>query len=200
MIPSHGLICQTWTYPTRCWSCRARIHVLQCSCGSAVLFDALGNGWPIHACGTTSARIRRIIRSDAEWARLRIQEQMEAILPGPKQWVSSPPEAHRGVPPLHFVATVEDPPAQTKRIARLDEESPFELAAMKMRSEARSYAQVTLRDTASSPHRVYPAIVKRSTLPGRLRRNLRVGVTLEARGLQRAEWFVLEIVALPESA
>ena len=69
---------------------------------------------------------------------------------------------------------------------------------MKMRSEARSYAQVTLRDTASSPHRVYPAIVKRSTLPGRLRRNLRVGVTLEA--LQRAEWFVLEIVALPESA
>ena len=197
MIPNHGIFCQTWTYPTKYWDCGAQIHVLQCSCGSAVLFDHLGSGWPHHDCGTTSARIQRIIRSDAEWERLRIHERMEAIQPGKKQWVSSPPEAQRGAPPRHFVATVQDPPAHTKRIARLDGESPFDLAAMNVGAGAQSYAQVTLRDTASAPHRIYPAIVERSALPGELRRNMRVGVTLEARGLERAEWFILEIVAFP---
>ena len=88
-----------------------------------------------------------------------------------------------------------------RRIAALDGESQVELAARKVRSGAESYAQVTLRDTAFSPHRVYPAIVKQSDLPGaRLRRNMRVGVTLEARGLRRAEWFVVEMVLLPDSA
>ena len=198
----HGLFCQSWTFPTKCWFCRARIYVYQCSCGSVVLFDSLGSGWPIHVCGTSSATTQaRPIRSDAEWDRLRFTSQMEAIKPGSGQWVSSPPESHRGTSPLSFIATLQDLPTQTKRIAALDGESQVELAAMKVRSGANSYAQVTLRDTASSPHRVYPAIVKQSDLPGaRLRRNMRVGVTLEARGLRRAEWFVVEMVALPESA
>lgn len=198
MIPTHGIFCQTWTYPTNCWDCGTRIFVFQCSCGSAVLFNALGGRWPLHECGTTSAHVERIIRSDAEWNRLRIQQHIDAIRPGPKQWVSSLPGEHLGAPPRHFVATLEDIPAHTKRIARLDNESVVELGAMKVRSGARAFAQVTLRDTAATPHQVYPAIVERSALPGGLRRNMQLGVTLEARGLARAEWFVVEIQPIPE--
>ena len=201
MNPNHGLFCQSRTYRTKCWDCRAPIYVYQCSCGSVVLFDRLGSGWPLHTCGRASLSPPRPILSDAEWERREFKAWMEAIQPGSKQWISVPAEDHRQSPPLRFVATLQVLPQQTKRISSLDRESQFELAAMEVRSEAKSYAQVTLRDTAPSPHRVYPAIVKWSDLPaGRLRLNMRVGVILEARGLKRAEWFVVEMVALPETA
>lgn len=50
-IPTHRADCQTWLYPTRCWSCNAHIHVLQCTCGSAVLFDETWPDWEHHECG-----------------------------------------------------------------------------------------------------------------------------------------------------
>lgn len=50
-IPTHGPFCQTLVYDTSCWYCQKAIFVLQCSCGSAVLFDRLGTPWPKHACG-----------------------------------------------------------------------------------------------------------------------------------------------------
>ena len=49
-IPTHGPSCQTLVYGTSCWYCQQEIFVLQCSCGSAVLFDELGAPWPKHAC------------------------------------------------------------------------------------------------------------------------------------------------------
>ncbi len=194
MIPSHGLFCQTRTYPTNCPECQARVFFLECTCGSAVWFDSLGGGWPLHYC---PARLAKPIRSDAEWNRLRLQATVAAIRPRPRQWVPNRPERHRGKPPLHFVATLQDLPQHTQRIAGLDSVGPLERAALKVRPGAQ-YDQVTLRDTGSEPHQVYTAIVERSALPGRLRRNMCLGVTLEARGLSLAEWFVLEIVTLPE--
>ena len=52
-VPTHGPFCQTLVYPTSCWYCQQDIHVLQCTCGSAVLFDALGSPWPKHECSGT---------------------------------------------------------------------------------------------------------------------------------------------------
>ena len=49
-IPTHSLFCQTKTYPTSCRHCQQAIFVLECSCGSAVLFDQLGAPWPKHVC------------------------------------------------------------------------------------------------------------------------------------------------------
>ena len=126
-----------------------------------------------------------------------MQAKMAAIRPGTRQWVRNPPERHRGKPPRHFVAILQDLPQHTQRIAGLDSVSPLERAALNVRSGAQ-YRQVTLRDTGSEPHQVYTAIVERSALPDPLRRNMCLGVTLEARGLSLAEWFVLEIVALAE--
>lgn len=124
---------------------------------------------------------------------------MAAINPGRQQWVSVPAQEHRKARVRRIVATLQDLPAQTKRIDSLNTEGPFERAAMKVRTDARSYTQVTLRDTDTTPHQVYVAIVKRSDLPaGPLRLNMRLGVSLEVRGLRRAEWFVVEIAEIPE--
>ena len=52
-VPTHGPFCQTLVYPTSCWYCQQQIHVLQCSCGSAVLFDEIGPPWLKHECTGT---------------------------------------------------------------------------------------------------------------------------------------------------
>src|SRR5437773_2376507 len=49
-VPTHRATCQTWMYPTDCWYCGARIHVLQCTCQSAVLLDYPRPPWQKHDC------------------------------------------------------------------------------------------------------------------------------------------------------
>lgn len=47
-VPTHGPLCQTLVYDTSCWYCQQEIFVLQCTCGSAVLFDDARPPWPKH--------------------------------------------------------------------------------------------------------------------------------------------------------
>ncbi len=47
-VPSHGPWCSTQTYPTRCVVCGDDVFHFRCTCGSSVLFDHLGDPWPIH--------------------------------------------------------------------------------------------------------------------------------------------------------
>ena len=47
-VPSHGLWCQSHTHPTRCRLCGAEVFFFECSCGSAVFFESLGDPWPVH--------------------------------------------------------------------------------------------------------------------------------------------------------
>lgn len=54
-VPTHGPFCQTLVYPTSCWHCKQRIHILQCTCGSVVLFDSGEPPWPKHVCSRTGA-------------------------------------------------------------------------------------------------------------------------------------------------
>lgn len=49
-VPSHGPQCDTRTYPTRCRYCETAVFFFQCSCGSRMLFDDLGEPWPRHDC------------------------------------------------------------------------------------------------------------------------------------------------------
>ena len=48
-VPSHSSYCQTWIYKTSCWRCGQNIYVLQCTCGSAVLFNNV-NPFEYHSC------------------------------------------------------------------------------------------------------------------------------------------------------
>lgn len=52
-VPTHGAFCQTILYESSCWYCEQDIFVLQCTCGSAVLFDDRGPPWPKHSCSGT---------------------------------------------------------------------------------------------------------------------------------------------------
>lgn len=198
MNPNHGPRCWTKTYPAKCWHCRSGIFVHQCACGSVVLFDALGNGWPRHRCGRAHEPPRRIL-SDLERERQRLRDRMAAIQPGKEQWIRVEADRHRRSAPRRFAATLQVPPTLTKRITSLDAENALERAALKLVPGA-PYAQITLRDTSGTE--IYPAIVNRNDLPEPMRRNMQLGVTLEARGLRRAEWFVAELVILsqPEPA
>ena len=49
-VPSHGPECGTRTYPTRCRYCESAVFYFECSCGSQMLFDELGEPWPRHDC------------------------------------------------------------------------------------------------------------------------------------------------------
>ena len=51
----HGLHCKTNTFPLNCRYCGERIFFFSCDCGSRVLFDVLGDGWPLHDCQTQPA-------------------------------------------------------------------------------------------------------------------------------------------------
>lgn len=52
-IPTHRSTCVTKMYPAQCRGCGASIHILQCSCGSVVLFDEPQPPWEEHDCSTT---------------------------------------------------------------------------------------------------------------------------------------------------
>ena len=47
-VPSHGFDCRTRTYRTHCWICDEWVFYFECNHGSRLLFDDLGEPWPIH--------------------------------------------------------------------------------------------------------------------------------------------------------
>lgn len=49
-VPNHGAGCTSHTHPTSCRYCGDKVYYFQCSCGSKLLFDELGNPWPRHMC------------------------------------------------------------------------------------------------------------------------------------------------------
>ena len=49
-VPTHSNSCETWIYQTTCWHCGASISVLQCTCGSAVLFNTEKPSSDRHSC------------------------------------------------------------------------------------------------------------------------------------------------------
>ncbi len=54
MYFTHGINCRTKTFPLNCQFCSSRIFFFQCECGSRVLFDMLGDPWPMHDCRNSS--------------------------------------------------------------------------------------------------------------------------------------------------
>ena len=67
-VPTHGVDCQTRTFPTKCSNCGDRVFYFSCSCGSQVFFDELGFPWPEHDCAFS--------RSDQRWARARAKTKL----------------------------------------------------------------------------------------------------------------------------
>jgi len=50
-VPTHGPNCMTLSCnPTRCNRCGKIVFYYECTCGSKVFFDAIGDPWPKHIC------------------------------------------------------------------------------------------------------------------------------------------------------
>lgn len=56
MNATHGIWCNTRTWPTKCPHCREPVFFFSCDCGSKVFFDDLRDPWPIHDCDTSWTR------------------------------------------------------------------------------------------------------------------------------------------------
>lgn len=103
-VPTHSEGCKTQTWATRCRDCDEPVYFFSCSCGSRVLFDRLGEPWPLHAdrCiphlinqlkaqSLNAVHIRQVVDAEAErrgvavpsgvWSRLRANEYAEKRKP-----------------------------------------------------------------------------------------------------------------------
>src|SRR5688572_29340722 len=59
-VTTHGPRCRTrFCRPSRCGDCGAGVYYWSCTCGSKVLFDELGDPWPIHQCTHAESSSRR---------------------------------------------------------------------------------------------------------------------------------------------
>lgn len=173
-IPTHGPFCQTKTYPTSCWGCRQAIFVLQCSCGSVVLFDQLGAPWPKHACagiggggGIGGSGLSGWTAVDA----LRAQgapitsDVMAKIFPdkGRSDRDTRPKTTIRKIEPerdsqISLLVVVRELHEHTKRIEDMALLSDLGLKLLGIESGVR-YKQITLVDNGVRPNKSYTALI-----------------------------------------
>ncbi len=198
--PSHGSLCSSRTFRTACRYCGDEIYVYQCSCGSVVLFDELGGGWPQHrlACYLKPGDAPPVAADQrSEWLRREFAQLRNRLRPENVQFVSIEPESVAGQT-VSAVMTIREMPMRTRRIEELERWNPFARASLGVDRPNGSYVQITLADSGAEPRSTYPAIVDRELIDDLpLALNSQVGATLEARssgGL--AEWFLTEIVTL----
>ena len=77
--PTHGPHCRTVAcYQSTCKECRQEVYYWSCNCGSQVLFDRLGEPWPLHVC----ARMRRLLplRPSTHPDRNRLPDETNPML------------------------------------------------------------------------------------------------------------------------
>jgi hypothetical protein len=203
-IPTHGPCCQTWHYSTKCWHCGKAIYVLQCTCGSAVLFESLGWPWPEHECrgiggsGLSGWIAVDILRANAVPIDSGI---MQKAFPPPelqnrKPNRPLPSEQTKAVLPtagkrVTLLGVVRDMFTTTKRTKHL--ENLGSLGAKFLRLPKGPLRQVTFVVNSERPNLTYTCIVPaRLGLP-RDAKNKMVLASLEARVVgEHAMWIATD--------
>ena len=87
---THGVWCNTRTFPTTCKYCKQSVFYFHCDCNSRVFFDDLGPPWPEHHCQsqTTGARVSPPppgkLAQSATMRRVRVSAQSPnyGLMPG----------------------------------------------------------------------------------------------------------------------
>ena len=207
-IPTHGPFCQTWVYSTRCWDCQQDIHVLQCTCGSAVLLDALGAPWPKHACVGRGGAGGIGGSGLSGWAAvntLRAQgvpispDVRQKIFPIERQNVhnAEPEVAIKRIRPKNgerrsTLAVVRELYSSTKRTANVDALPELGLKVLGLDPKMR-YWQITLVNNTARPNKSFTALV-----PNHLAQGLELGVMVMVEmfgsvGGDFADWVITDI-------
>ena len=160
-IPTHGPFCQTWVYSTRCWDCQQDIHVLQCTCGSAVLFDALGASWPKHACVGRGGAGGIGGSGLSGWAAVNtLRAQGVPISPDVRQKIFpiERQNVHKNSERRSTLAVVRELCSSTKRTANVDALPELGLKVLGLDPKMR-YWQITLVDNTARPNKSFTALV-----------------------------------------
>ena len=207
-IPTHGPTCRTWSYQTACWDCREAIHVLQCTCGSVVLLEAMGWPWPQHECSSRGSASGGLGGSGLSgWMavnklrRLGIpitEAVMEKIFPedSPASRDARTDDTRKVEPLGHgtkdFLAVLRELQERTRRTAEIESLSVMGKKLLGLESHVR-YWQVTLVRNDIQPNESYTALIP-DPLARTLQRGVIVAAKIVVRGLgSQACWLVSEI-------
>jgi hypothetical protein len=205
-VPTHRASCQTVIYPTNCWDCASPIHVLQCTCGSAVLLDKPAPPWPEHDCGSGGIggsglkgwEAVDVLRANGVTISADILDKIFPVAErSSKNPKSPPPESIIAVQPiaganLTFLAVVRELLTDTKRTAELN--SLGAVGARILRLPKGDLWQITLVVNNERPNKTYTCILPAGLGVARDAKNKIVFAQLEARiAGAHAHWLVTDI-------
>lgn len=186
-IPAHSPSCQTWIYPTNCWSCDDEIFVLQCTCGSVVLLDERVPPWPKHYCtktgsghgigGSGLSGWMAIDTLEAQGIRITF-DIMEKIFPSKKQGnhaVFQETEIRKiepeGSSQLSLLAVVREMPQSTRRTKEIADLPEMGLKLLGIEPGI-TYRQITLVDNQIRPNESYTAFIPKRLAAGLIRNGM----------------------------
>lgn len=185
----------SWTYKWTCPECFDPVFVHECTCGSFVMFEQLGDDWPKHDCFHTqyrklTARVMPILGAgadpqsatfkpfqdlkkhfgDAATGGVNPLPPMEEAPAAPDDDAASPESWIKRMDPMDesvsLIARVHDVQQKTRHIATLYE-SLGDIGRKLLGLPAESRArQITLVDCEGIPHESYTAIVDKERLAG----------------------------------
>ncbi len=204
-VPNHRASCQTWIYPTNCWGCGASIHILQCTCGSAVLFDEPRPPWPEHDCSETGtigrSGLKGWVAADVLRANgIGISPKIMAMLfpePTTRRKTGPPSQAIKKVAPkpsqaLDLLAVVREISRKTKRTTALSGLSGLGTKLLGLpKGEIR---QITLVANNERPNLSYTCVLPAALGIGEAAKHKMVFAKLEAKVAgDHAIWLVTSI-------
>lgn len=202
-IPNHRVSCQTWMYATKCWYCGAQIHILQCTCGSAVLFDYPRPPWREHDCrsgiggsGYLGWQAVDVLRSKGIPI---VESVLDKIFPNaknPRDALKAASTDIRAVAPKRvkrsLLAVVRELYDQTNRTERMKLLSGLGREFLKLPPGA--FGQITLVKNGTIPNLSYTCILPAILGLPKAAKNKMVFAEIEGRGLPRhAIWIVTDI-------
>lgn len=207
-IPTHGPSCRTWSYQTACWDCGEAIHVLQCTCGSVVLLQAMGWPWPQHECRSHSPASGGLGGSGLSgWMavnklrRLGIpitEAVMEKIFPedSPASRDARTDDTRKVEPLGHgakdLLAVLRELKRTTRRTVDIEDLPVMGKKLLGLEIHVR-YWQVTLIRNDIQPNESYTALIP-DPLARTLKRGVMVAAKIVARGLgSQVCWLVSDI-------
>ena len=192
-IPTHGPTCQTWMYPVDCRDCGRPIHVLQCTCGSAVLFDFPRPPWDYHECGggvggsglsgwaaVDVLRNRGIAITPDIMEKIFENEGGKVSHPSRNDNIETEKINPTGSEKTDFIGVVREYFSKTNRLTQLGELSEMGRQILGL-PEDRHLRQFTIIDNGGFQHKSYTCVAPSGAIHGKIAEGMIVKASIEAR-------------------
>jgi hypothetical protein len=203
-VPTHGPYCQTWMYPTDCWYCGKPIHILQCTCGSVVLFDYPRPPWQEHdhtggigGSGYSHWQAVDVLRSLGVPI---VQSVLDKIFPKAEQKQEAQKSASNNIKAVapkfgvrrSLLAVVREFYQQTNRTERMKALGGLGTRLLKL--PPGPVGQITLVNNGTQPNLSYTCILPSVLGLAKNAKNKMVFAEIEGRGVRgNSIWIVTDI-------